>query len=285
MHSSGNPNQGAQDGDTVSFGGGNGGNSGDVHVYTDNVWTQSDDHDIDDDGLGNGRDPDMDGDGIPNNRDDDMDGDGIDNQFDSSPFNPYQGGTNGGNGHGYVDLDFDTDGDGIPDNRDDDMDGDGIPNVDDNDTDGDGIGNSEDEDDDNDGIKDSEDDSPRGSGSIFECGDAPCSCRPRPAWCDNGIGVNIDVDHIFNIVLFDNIEDILENVSDFRHMNTVIPFSVLQPLNQGVNNLQVPQLANPVNNTQPVPNMPNTQINNRVPQQLQNINVNNPINNRRNQGM
>ncbi|ASO07436.1 cadherin domain-containing protein [Arenibacter algicola] len=150
--------------------------------------SNTDQGDIDYDGIGDVCDNDIDGDGIPNEEDafpydafGDLDNDGVLDDVDAFPFDPQES--------------KDTDGDGIGDNRDSDDDGDGYsdeielsegtdqydPSNYPADSDSDGIPDSVDDDDDNDGIPDSSDYFPKSSTPIL---------IPAEAVTPNGDGNN-----------------------------------------------------------------------------------------------
>ncbi|MBC8769385.1 cadherin domain-containing protein [Arenibacter sp. BSSL-BM3] len=150
--------------------------------------SNTDQGDIDYDGIGDVCDNDIDGDGIPNEEDafpydafGDLDNDGVLDDMDAFPFDPQES--------------KDTNGDGIGDNRDSDDDGDGYsdeielsegtdqydPSNYPADSDSDGIPDSVDDDDDNDGIPDSSDYFPKSSTPIL---------IPAEAVTPNGDGNN-----------------------------------------------------------------------------------------------
>ncbi len=134
----------------------------------------TDQADLDEDGLGDACDPDQDGDGITNGN-------------DAFPMDPNET--------------TDTDGDGTGDNGDEDDDGDDTPDVDDafpldpnetTDTDGDGVGDNADDDDDNDTVVDSLDAFPQDPTETEDTdGDGVGNVADED---DDGDGVNDDED-------------------------------------------------------------------------------------------
>ena len=110
-------------------------------VATTAIAQETDNYDVDHDGIPNDEDPDDDGDGIPDTTDPDDDGDGIpdteeaDADADGIPDLQDEDDDN----DGELDDDEDADDDGIPDNEDPDDDNDGIPDATDHDDDGDGV--------------------------------------------------------------------------------------------------------------------------------------------------